>query len=433
MLWSAIVQDVTRDIWDAARLPGNAQRKADQEKRLDYYQDGQLPYLEAIIRGRYEEPEEFQPVFVNVLKKIIKNLALVYIEPPKREIEGTEQDKELFEQIARECELSQAMKDASKLCKLLKTVLIRPVWRNGRLDLDILPPHLVDVETGDSPKELREVLVTIYPESGREEEITFRHWTPARIVTLDWRGKEIAEEPNPYGILPFIPLWDGRPLDTFWLQGGDDLMAIQEALNLELTELLHTLRLQGFGIPWVKGGDLGQIIAFSPGQAVAVPEGGDFGYAAPDAPIEPVVKVIDFMAKQAAISNGLSAASMSVEAQDESGLAKLVSNRELMEMRADDIELWRGYERQVFDVIRTVWNQHNPGRKLSEGAALKVDFYDLSAPISEAEKRANWEADLAMGIISPVDVLMERNPDIKSREEALERLEALKQENAVLQ
>jgi len=38
-----------------------------------------------------------------------------------------------------------------------------------------------------------------------------------------------------------------------------------------------------------------------------------------------------------------------------------------------------------------------------------------------------------MGVISPVDVLMERNPDIKSREEALERLEVLKQENAVLQ
>lgn len=432
MFSSILAQDVTRQIWKDALYVANTQRKDDQEKRLDYYMDGQLAYVQQAIADRYDAPEEFQPVFFNIVKKIIKNLALVYIEPPKREVEGFEQDKALFDELARDCELSQVMKDASKLCKLLKTVLIRPVWRNGGLELDIIPPHLVDVETGDSPKDLKEVLITHYPESGRTEETTFTHWTPKRIATLDWRGSKVTEEPNPYGILPFVPLWDGRPLDTFWLQGGDDLIAIQDALNLELTELLHTLRLQGFGIPWIKGGDLGAVIGFGPGRAVGVPEGGDFGFAAPDAPIEAVVKVVDFMVKQAAITNGLSAASMSIEAQDESGLSKLVGNRELMEMRADDVELWRGYERRVFDVARTVWNYHNPGRKLSEGASLKVDFYDLAAPISEAEKRANWEADLAMGVISPVDVLMERNPDLKTREDALECLEGIERERARL-
>jgi hypothetical protein len=105
-----------------------------------------------------------------------------------------------------------------------------------------------------------------------------------------------------------------------------------------------------------------------------------------------------------------------------------VGNRELMEQRADEIELFRVYERRLFEAMRTVWNHHNPGRRISDKAALRVDFYDIKESTSLTDQVATWESMLAMGVISEVDVIMERNPDLKTREEAIAQLEKVRAE-----
>jgi len=103
-----------------------------------------------------------------------------------------------------------------------------------------------------------------------------------------------------------------------------------------------------------------------------------------------------------------------------------------MEQRADEIELFRVYERRLFDVMRIVWNYHNPSRKLSTKARLKVDFADLKESTSLAEQIAAWESLLSMGVISEVDIIMERNPDLKTREEAAEFLQKVQEERGQL-
>jgi hypothetical protein len=416
-------------------LEADAQARKDETAlRLNFYHDAQEERLREVIGNKFSEinPHRWTLITLNIVKKIINQLAMVYLKDAKREVQGSDEDKQIFEEIARMCNLGATMKLASRYTKLLKTVLLRPVWREGRMDLDILTGNLLDVQIGDTPRDLQAVLVTRYPESGRYDEINYALWTPERITTLDYRGYEVGSERNPYGRLTFVPLWDRVPNSDFWLVGGDDLITAQEALNKQLVYLLRTIEMQGFGILWLKGVDGGNML-LDPGAAIRISAAdGEAGFIQPDAPIADVVAALEWLMKTTAMTNGLSAASLTTEVKDESGVSKIVGNRELEEMRRDDVALFEGYEKQVFEAIRVVWNAHNPGRKISAAAELKVDFYDPKQVVSAVEQCDEWESLIHLGAISLVDVAMQRNPDLKTREDALAYLKQVRDEQAEL-
>ncbi len=435
MLFNSIVPQIIQGTIKTAATLESSQRKVEAEKRLDYYQSNQADYIIETLNEHFAHPERLTPVFVNLTRKIIDNLAMVYCEPAQRQVDGTERDRELYTEIAKTAGFNLVMKQASKLTKLLKTILIRPVWRNGQIDLDILTGEILDVETGDSPRDLKKVMVTDYPANGKLDEITYSLWTPETWQRLDYRGNVLESTPNPYKRLPFIPLWDSLPIDNFWVPGGQDIIDAQSTINERLTDLCYTLRLQGFGVPVLKSNDSGKLgvidLDVGPGTAVNLPadSDADFKYEATEAPIEEIVAAIEFIIKQTAIANGLSAHSLTADPVNESGVAKIVSNGELQEKRQDDIELFRQYEHNLFDLTKTVWNTHVPGKKFSEDATLKIDFAEINSPTLEMDEADKWDRLIQMGQASMVDFAMARNPDL-TRDQAKAYLQQVKEENA---
>ena len=284
------------------------------------------------------------------------------------------------------------------------------------------------------------VMVTHYAQSGRAEDTTYSLWTATEFKRLDWRGNVIENLPNPYRALPFVPCWDSLPLDAFWIKGGADLISAQDAINEKLTDLLYIIRSQGFGVGWMKSSNhapegIGNItsVQVDPGNFVLLPPGNDtgMGFEAPDAPIKETWEVIESIIKQVAVSNGLSAHSLTATPTGESGISKIVSNQELMEKRQDDIDLWRRYESQLFDLTRVVWNTHNPNKKISDRAVFRVDFADLRDPNQELEDASKWQQLIDAGQASALDWAIARNPDL-TREQAKEYLKQVAAENAEL-
>jgi hypothetical protein len=408
-------------------------RKTETAKRLDLYHDTQLDHLETRLNQLFSDPLALVKVCLNVVKKVVNNLAQVYRDAPTRLIEGADRDKELYAGIIESMALDVKLKQASRYAKLLKTILLRPVWRNDRLDLDILTGNILDVETGESPEILLKVLVTDFGTSDKIEEVEYSFWTPETWQRLDYRGQVKEEAANLYGVLPFLPIFDyPPPSSSFWLAGGDDLISLQEACNLKLTDLLYLLSTQSFGVGYIKGGQGGGSLKVDPGALVELPENGEIGFANQQARIEEVVGAIDKLIKWGCVSHGLSAASMSTDPQEASGLSKIVDTRELAEMRAEDVALWRSYEKRLFQLIRLVWNAHNPTKKLSESATLKVDFCDPKPETDPKSQAEAWEKLLGFGVISPVDIAMQQNPDLKTREEALAFLIQVQEESREL-
>lgn len=421
MLYYPVIQDI--------KFPDN-QRKEEAQKRLELYHD--LHELHTLNQLKdFSEPELLQLASLNITKKVINQLAQTYQEPPRRVVGGTDSDREIFSQIVESSMLDIKLKQASRYTKLLKTVLIRPVWRKNKMDLDILTPDYTDVEWGDTPSELLKVIVTNWGSLGRPDEVTFSIWTADKYELKDYRGTVLESIPNPYGQVPFIPCWDYAPANDFWLPGGDDLISCQNAINAKLVDLLHVLRHQAFGVGWIRGVAGSGHLKVDPGSLVELPEEGALGFESQEAKIAETIQAIDQLLKWTAITNGLPAASLSTDPVEESGISKQVSNSELEELRRDDCELWRTYEKQLFDLFRIVNNAHN-SKKLSDKATLSIDFFDNKPVISPTEQATAWETLLTLGVISQVDIVMERNPDIATREDALAYLVELQQERKVI-
>jgi hypothetical protein len=432
MLWRSALPALFQRLSLDLDLAVSQARKAEARRRLDFYHDEQANHLFARLQEIFSEPEKLSLCYaINLLRKVINAKAAVYVSDAHREIEGgTEQDREILAQIAETAGLSVKMKTASRYTKLLKTVLLRPAWRRGRMDLDILTGDVLDVLTGDTPEDLRRVLITHNPETGRSDEVEYSLWTPETVSRLDYNGSVIAQDANPYRLLPFVPLWDGCPTESFWLRGGADLVNAQEALNEKLTDLLYVIRQQGFGVGWIrKGKQSGGQITVDPGTLVELPENGALGFESQKAPIREIVSAIQFLIEQVGISHGLSGTSLSTKVHRESGSAKVAGTRELEEQRRDDITLFRRYELNLFEVFRTVWNAHNPARRLSPSARLRVDFYDPKPVISAKDQAETWQILTGLGVISSVDVAMERYPDLKTRAEAEAFLLKVREEN----
>ena len=436
MLFQSSIPATMGKLYAEVQSQQTTQRKNDAVKRVDYYRSEQDQYTMEAMASWMAEPEKLRPLQINIVRKIVNQLAMVYFKPAKRTINGTERDQELFNDIQKQATLDMTLKQASKYTKLLKTTLLRPVWRNGTLEIDLLTPDIVDVVSGDSPRDLTKVMVTNWPDTGKAEDVTYSLWTPETFQRLDWRGNAIESQPNPYGTLPFVPCWDSLPVDSFWVQGGKDLISAQDAINEKLTDLMYIIRQQGFGVGWIKSGDHGptgmgalDTVQASPGSFVVLPTdpNAEIGFASPEAPIKEVWETIEAIIQQTAIANGLSAHSVTAKVNDESGVSKIVSNQELMEKRQDDIELWRRYETRLFDLIRTVWNVHNPGKRISDSAKLNVDFAEIQEPSREIEQSEKWQTLIDAGQASPVDWCMARNPDF-SREQAVEYLKQVKNE-----
>jgi hypothetical protein len=412
-------------------LTSASARKQETAKRLNFYHGMQLERLEEQMVGLFSEPEKMVKTYLNITRKVVNNLAQIYRTPPVRTIEGTERDQGTFNELADTCALDVKMKQASRYCKLLKTILLRPVWRNNKIDLDILTGNILDVQTGDSPEMLEAVLVTDYGQSDKVEDVTYRLWTPETWQKLDYRGHVIKSDRNPYEIIPFLPVFDYPPVSSsFWLPGNDDLTALQEAINLKLTDLTYLISQQSFGVGFIKGSTGGSQLRVDPGCLVELPENGEIGFRSQEAKITEVLEAIQKLVTWTCVANGLSAAHMSTDPQIQSGVSKAWDSKELNEMRADDAALWRSYEKGLFNLMRLVWNVHNPAQKLSDAAFLKIDFADSEKQVLSVKDQAQADdLQMAQGVISPVDIALRDNPDFQGdREKALAHLLTIKQE-----
>lgn len=394
-------------------------RKANADLRLRFYRDRQTDDLRAQIARRWSTPDDFRLFFVNVVKKITDKRAMVYAGTPYRTFDGMKQAD--GEALYRSMGANIVLKKANRLTKLCKTTALQVSWNGKRPMLSVVTPNILDAQHDGDPENPTRLVVT-HPGS-RDQDTTYSDWTATTWRKLDYRGQVIPtpgnrDGINPYGILPFVPLFDSAPDDEFFLHGGDDLIEAQRAVNVALANLWRAIELQTHGQAWAAGLPAGDVVRAGPDRTIALPENGKFGFAAPETQIEGVLSAVEFLIKQTAVANDLAANVFEIAPAAESGAAKLIESRDLIEARADDIELWRIYEDRLFEVIKTVVNTHAPGT-IPDKATVRIDFGETDEGVDETARLALYKARIDLGIWSPVDALMADNPDVRTREEAI--------------
>jgi hypothetical protein len=274
--------------------------------------------------------------------------------------------------------------------------------------------------------------------TGMQQPLNRIFWSPTSHMTEGDDG--YSEIVNPYGIVPAVPFFNQDPAHYYFLPINEPLIYANHANNMRMTDLNHIAKFQSFGVPVVKGverptsvrqgrpvddfnqlkggtaqsrfGGIGGVSGFAagggfrnfdtglgifrdgnadanalgfslgPDTAVAVGEKGDFKFEHPNADITGLIKVIQSMTDMVRINHGLRPKYK--DTLPSSGFALLMEKIGVIEENIRRSKLFAERERQLFHVIKTLWNTHNREQgqeRFSDDADLHVTHRPPEFPV----------------------------------------------------
>jgi len=345
---------------------------------------------------------------VNITRRIIDRISLVYMKPPKREYSN-----ENFPVLLHEKDFK--MQRAERMTNLLEHILMKPTWRNGVLDYDII----MDFEAMFGEDPLRPIGYT-YPLSIKASvmddtpELT-AYWDNEHTFVFDNNGK-IQDDPdnpehiNPYGVLPFVECFrSGRPeysyIDT---SPAMDCIATNLEVNVSETNSNANTMFQSFGYMYVNGSQVEKdTLEVGQDKISFLGIDGTMNIVSPPNTVDALASSIEHSYKLLAQNYHLNI-SFVEGTTAQSGVALKLRNTELQDSRISDIIRWKGVEQKIFELESIILGVE---AGINGGELLKVDYEEQEEILSAEERRAKWDWELSHGIIDVNDVLMQKDPD----------------------
>ena len=195
---------------------------------------------------------------INITKRVIDRISLVYMKPPIREYSNDFVVDFLYEKNFK-------MQRAEKLCNLLEFILIKPTWRNERIEYDIIrdwePLFYDDDPLNPSaityPLSVRSSVLDTTPELwsywDADNHFIYEKQTGKKLITDD-----NPEMINPYSMLPFIECYrDGKPESSYFdTDASPDLISTNQALNVAEFNKNANIMFQSFGFGYINGSNI---------------------------------------------------------------------------------------------------------------------------------------------------------------------------------
>ncbi len=370
------------------------------------------------------------------IQKILRNKVQgIFDNEPSRELylnaetdsSELETDKTL-DDVLLQAKYNMKVKEALKQALFFNVVLVEPVERNGKMEIDIITGDSCEVET-DTIDYNKPVKVMLSRWDSGAKQMIILVWTEKEHYILDaagkkyneWNGKKLG---NPYGVLPFAVLRIREGID-FWGEPCWNLLQSQMEYDINLSNFGWIVDMQSFGV-WVANNlDLKEGMKMNPSTVISVKQTdtsqptGSIECVVPNINFDELKDVLEFMWKTAMNSEGLSAATSSTSATLSSGVAKGYDEREIEGIREDLKNILYYFELDLLNIIRVVWNKMERETKLGEGV-FEITYSEEKTGETPTDKVARRDSELKYGIKTEIDFVME---DFEvNRDEAIEIL-----------
>tara|TARA_Y100001973_G_C5200164_1_gene337056 strand:+ start:1347 stop:2693 length:1347 start_codon:yes stop_codon:yes gene_type:complete len=392
--------------YDAQQNEKNRWRKRRLIAR-DYYNGETKPYTEDYFSVSLLNKVPIANV--NITKRIIDRISLVYMKPPKREYSN-----ENFPNLLHGKDFK--LQRAERMTNLLEHILIKPTYRNGVIEHDII----MDFEAqffDDDP--LRPSSIT-YPLAIKASVLDdtpelYAYWDAENTFVYDVDGK-IQDDPdnpdhiNPYGVLPFVECFrNGRPeysyIDT---SPAMDILATNLEVNVSETNSNANTMFQSFGYMYVNGSQIEKdTLEVGQDKISFLGIDGTMNIVSPPNTVEALANSIEHSYKLLAQNYNLNIAFVEGSTAM-SGVALKLRNTELQDARISDVIRWKQVEQKLFNLESIILGVE---ANINAGELLKVDYEESMEILSDEEQRAKWDWELANGLIDRADILMQRDPD----------------------
>jgi hypothetical protein len=396
---------VRQSRYDAQQNEKNQWRKARLIAR-DFYNGQTSGYTEEYFSASLINKVPIANV--NITKRIIDRISLVYMKPPKREY-SDEGVLDFFH------EKDLKLQRAERMTNLLEHILIKPTWRNGKIDYDLIMDF--EAQFGDDP--LRPTSIT-YPLAMRASVLDDTpelsvYWDAENTFIFDNNGK-IQDDPdnpehiNPYGVLPFIECFkEGRPeysyLDT---SPANDLIATNLEVNVSETNANANTMFQSIGYMYVNGSQVEKdTLEVGQDKISFLGIDGTMNIVSPPNTVDALSSSIEHSYKLLAQNYHLNISFVEGTAA-QSGVAIKLRNQELTDARISDVLRWKDIEYKLYDLETIILNVE---ANRSTGELIKVDYQENMEILSDKEQREKWDWELANGLIDTADIMMQIDPD----------------------
>ena len=406
------VKQKLKNAWKTARLDA-----------LEFYKGRSLPYT-----MNYFDKTLFDKVpaaNVNVTKRIVDRVSLVYMKPPKRTY--TKEDTPLLFHH-KDFKLQRA----ERFTNLLDAVLLKPCMRfNDKNEQHIEYDLIWDYEPifGDDP--LKPTAIT-YPIATKDSVLDntpelWVYWDKENTFTYDNNGKIYTDElnpdmVNPYGVLPFVECWrDGKPessyLDT---NASSDLIQTNILINVAETNKNANIMFQSFGYIYINGSQIEKDdLDIGPDKISFLGVDGTMNLVSPPDTVGTITNAVTTSYKMLAQNYHIDISFVEGTVA-QSGVAIKLRNTELTDSRVSDVIRWKEVERQLFE-LESLMIAVDLGK--DAGELEGVDFEETMEVLSDDEQRAKWDWELSKGLIDEADILIQQDPDrFEDREAAQEYL-----------
>tara|TARA_R100000773_G_scaffold13982_1_gene12824 strand:+ start:3302 stop:4579 length:1278 start_codon:yes stop_codon:yes gene_type:complete len=399
-----IIQDSVKDFKE---MQAKARRRH-VRKMIDYYCGSSTSqYIE-----QYFDADAFREIpcyEANFTKRFINKMSRIYTVGAAYNV--SPQYSSLIRMKAAR------MKHIERMTRLLGTVATQVVYIDGdNPHFDYRPVYYFDVHLGENPFKPEAIM---YPILGNVDDISYTdklryaYFDNSIYAEYDEKGNIIDEYEHGYGVLPFMFTHRENQLDSFFVEGADDIVSCNEHVNITMTELQLGLRFQMFGQPYVTGLQADKRLERAGSDTILdLPEGSVFDIVAPEADLQSVIETVKFQVDLVAQNNHLYVQFAQDGGEVPSGIALKIKDLERFEDYQDDLELWKMYEHDLYKIEKEI-AEYN-GIRLPE--ELKIDFNEPEYPKS-IQDQIMWDNHrLQNNLITQAQLMLEYNDDLSMQE-----------------
>jgi len=391
-----------------------------------------------LSRESWEKMDCYSQTTINAFADIITQLSEIYLDDPVREFSINEKTKskkiEEIEEIYKKAKINQTMDRVNNYMNAVNDVILHPVVRDGNLEVDILTPNVIRiVEREDDPTKPWAVLIEKKPKDILSINKEWVVWTDTEHYLLDKNGNITAIEGNeeminPYGILPFVFIHKKKSDGGFWNEtAGEDLYQCTILANAKQAFIDFYFVWNSFKQISVSTDDAlpgGLIVA--PDKVLKTPEHSTVSVLDFQIRFEALCKTLNDHINIVSKRYGIDKAAFG-DTKESSGRALKIKNQKLQSIRKRQIKIFRDCESDLLRVIAIILYIE----KLGDYRKMEVDttFSEPEVFIEPKEQIEIEEKEIGLNLKSLPDVYMARNKNIKTREEALEKLKEIIKDN----
>ena len=373
-------------------------------KLIDYYCGSNT----AQYISKYFDADAFREIpcyEANFTKRFINKMSRIYTVGANRNV-GNAYSNLTVMKDAR-------MKHIERMTRLVGSVATQVVFIDDDMPhFDYRPIYYFDVHLGNNPFKPEAITYPILMNSddvSYTDKLKYAYWDKGMYASYDEDGNILEEYEHGYGVLPFVFTHRENQLDSFFVDGADDIVSCNEHVNITMTELQLGLRFQMFGQPYVTGLQADKRLERAGSDTILdLPEGSVFDIVAPEADLQSVIETVKFQVDLVAQNNHLYVQFAQDGGEVPSGIALKIKDLERFEDYQDDIELWKMYEHELYHVEREIADYN--GIRLPE--SLKLDFNEPEYP-KTMQDQILWDNHrLQNNLTTQAKLMVEYNDDL---------------------